>query len=180
MEEVKDKVCTLQEQVAQLQISNSVANNINFGNAPLPSEQKVSEPVIEPMNAEENKNMLLFNIRLNIETSLHELIGKIGYEDKTFLSIMKMIHILSNAEIIDGMTCDIISQVIKIANRGVHGEIVSDEYVTFVKETYPEIMRQLKVASSKLCYIVCPRCKYSGYSKYENVCSKCNYTFDGD
>lgn len=196
-EEVKDSIHILQKQVSQLQMSNTVENNISFGNTPLPSEQKVEEllqlvqelkstypktsaPVTDSMNIEGDKNIFLFKVRLDIETSLRELMEKIGYTDKIFLPMNKMIHILSSAEVIDGMTCDIISQVTKIANRGVHGEIVSDEYVTLVKETYPEIMRQLKVASSQLHYITCQKCRYSGYSKYENVCPQCNYTFDGD
>ena len=91
-----------------------------------------------------------------------------------------MIRLLNRAEVINGMTCDLIGQVIKITNRGVHGEIVSAEYVTFVEETYPEIMRQLKAASSRLVYITCPKCKYSGYSIYENVCPNCGYTHDDD
>ena len=51
---------------------------------------------------------------------------------------MYMVKMLLKEELISGMTSDLISQVCKIANRGVHGEIVSDEYITFVRETYPK------------------------------------------
>ena len=61
-----------------------------------------------------------------------------------------MMQHLKRAEVINGMTCDLISQIIKIANRGVHGEIVSAEYVNFVQETYPEIVRQLKEAYTQI------------------------------
>ena len=37
-------------------------------------------------------------------------------------------------------------QILKIANRGVHGEIISDEYISFVQKTYPELMKQLNEA----------------------------------
>ena len=102
---------------------------------------------------------------------LRNLCDKLGYEERMY--IPKMIQILYQTEVINGITRDLISQVSKIANRGVHGEIVSNEYIEFVKESYPEIKRQLKEADNALTYMTCPRCRYSGYSKYENVCPQC-------
>ena len=61
-----------------------------------------------------------------------------------------MTQLLYRAEAIDGITCDLICQVNKIANRVVHGEIVSDKYLCFVKKTYPEIMRQIQEASLRV------------------------------
>lgn len=75
---------------------------------------------------------------------------KIGYGD--IMSIMRMMRLLNREEILNGVTCDLIYQVNKIANRGVHGEIVSEEYLDFVKKTYPEIKRQLQEATAKLNY----------------------------
>lgn len=164
-EGVKDSLQNLQIQMAQLQMTNSVANNINLNNTALPSEQKIEELLSMVRNLQSNssdtetpsvdatvdiddKNVYLFKVRLDIETSLRELCEKIGHAEK--MPIVKMMQLLIRNEIIDNITCDLISQVIKIANRGVHGEIVSTEYVNFVNETYPEIARQLKDASSKL------------------------------
>lgn len=193
-EEVKDSLQNLQNQVNQMQITNSVATNLNFNNTTLPSEQKIEELlniVKEQQDAthhetdikeddskivDTDKNVFLFKVRLEIETTLRNLCEKIGYEGRS--SIMNMLRLLKRAEVIDGMAYDLIIQVIKIANCGVHGEIVSTEYITFVEDTYPEIMRQLKKASSKLVYMNCPRCKYSGYSVYENLCPKCGYSYD--
>lgn len=196
-EEVKDNIHALQAQIAQFQMSNTVANNISLGNASLPSEQKIEEllqivrsmqathfnghiSVSNPIDVDGGKNVYLFKVRLEIETTLRELCEKTGHSIKIPMSMMSMVQILNRAEIINGMTCDLISQVAKIANRGVHGEIVSDEYIAFVQETYPEIMRQLKEADSRLKYMTCPRCKYSGYSTNENVCPQCGYISDDD
>ena len=136
--------------------------------------------ISNPIDVDGGKNVYLFKVRLEIETTLRELCKKTGHSVKIPTSMVRMIQILNQAEIINGMTCDLISQVAKIANRGVHGEIVSDEYITFVQETYPEIMRQLKEADSRLKYMTCPRCKYSGYSTNENVCPQCGHISDDD
>ena len=164
-EEVKDSLQTLQTQVSQIQLTNSIANNINFNNSPLPSEQKIEELLQQVKELQstysaangssnntvtpiDDKNVYLFKVRLDIETSLRELCEKIGQAER--LSIPQMMQHLKRAEVINGMTCDLISQIIKIANRGVHGEIVSAEYVNFVQETYPEIVRQLKEAYTQI------------------------------
>jgi len=164
-EEVKDSLQTLQTQVSQIQLTNSIANNINFNNSPLPSEQKIEELLQQVKELQstysaangssnntvtpiDDKNVYLFKVRLDIETLLRELCEKIGQAER--LSIPQMMQHLKRAEVINGMTCDLISQIIKIANRGVHGEIVSAEYVNFVQETYPEIVRQLKEAYTQI------------------------------
>lgn len=192
-EEVKSSLQSIQSQIVQLQLNNSIATNINLGYGTLPSEQKLEEllqivrnmqnlqPNIDSTKSasqiqEDDKTVFLFKSRLGIETALRELCEKLGYEEK--IPIMRMAQMLLKAELINGMTCDLISQVCKIANRGVHGEIVSNEYIRFVKETYPEIQRQLKAASDRLHYVTCPKCKYSGYSTYENACPKCGTIFD--
>ena len=164
-EEVKDSVKSLQTQITQLQMTNSIANNISLGSTALPSEQRIEEllqivrdlqrkasdtnaPLAGSATKIDNENVYLFKVRLDIETSLRELCERIGHTER--IPVMRMTQLLSQAEIINKMTCDLISQVIKIANRGVHGEIVSTKYIDFVSETYPEIVRQLKEASSRL------------------------------
>lgn len=162
--EVKENLADLKMQLMQLQVSNSVANTIQFGSTSLPSEEKLEEllqlvrnlqqdaPTDTPDKQEydTDKSVYLFKVRLGIETTLSELTEKLGYNEK--MPMMKMVQALYRGEVIDGVTADLISQVVKIANRGVHGEIVSDEYINFTKQTYPEIQRQLKEALSKLNY----------------------------
>lgn len=194
-EKVKESLQSLQAQINQIQFTSSVETNVNVANTPLPSEQKIEEllQMVKELRAtssmtdttpnnsiieDSDKNVFLFKVRLGIETSLRELCEKIGCYDR--VPMMKMVQVLYRAEVINGMTCYLIGQVIKIANRGVHGEIVSSEYIKFVEETYPEIVRQLKVASSQLVFISCPKCKYSGYSTHANVCPQCGYVHDDD
>lgn len=193
--EVKESIIDLKMQLIQLQVSNSVANTIQFGGNVLPSEGKLEEllqlvqglqqgapkdamDVPNKPDEDEDKSVYLFKVRLGIETALSELAEKLGYNEK--MPMTKIVQILYRGEVIDGVTSDLISQAVKIANRGVHGEIVSDEYIDFMKQTYPEIQRQLKEAFTKLHYTVCPKCKYTGYSRYENVCPQCGYTHDDE
>ena len=64
-------------------------------------------------------------------------------------------------------------EVQKITSRGIHGEIVSDEYITFVKTVRQKLLQQLKEISKKIEYIKCLNCGYSGYSKDGKICPKC-------
>lgn len=190
--EVKESITDLKMQLIQLQVSNSVATNIQFGNSSMPSEGKMEELLqlvrglsqnSSDKNAvtkfdETDKSVYLFKVRLGIETALSELSEKLGFTDK--MPLYRSLQLMLKYELIDNIAFELISQVVKIANRGVHGEIVSDEYINFVKETQPEILRQLREASDKLHYTVCPKCKYAGYSKYENECPKCGYTHDDE
>lgn len=190
--EVKEELKNIQSQLQMTAISTNSSASINFSNSPLPSEQQLHELTellhqiqdknsapghIENIsNNNDDKNVYLFKIRLEIESALRKLCEKIGYAEKT--SAMQMVRFLGQKEVLPGMTIDLISQVIRIANRGVHGEIVSDEYIQFVKSAYPEILRQIKNFSDQLRYVTCPRCHFTGYSKYDDLCPQCGYAFD--
>lgn len=191
-EEVKESLQSIKMQISQLQLSNSV--DISLGNSILPSEAKMEELLtivreLQKSNssediakqadyAEKDKNVYLFKTRLKIETIMRDLCEKLGYENK--IPLTRMIHLLRKGEVIDGITCDLISQICKIANRGVHGEIVSDEYINFVRETTPKVIEILENASDKLKFVMCPKCHFSGYSIYENVCPQCGCVNDDE
>lgn len=209
-EEIKESLQNMQTQISQMQVNNSIANHFSFGNTALPSEAKLEELLqivrelqksseindsngssTEPNNAKAEEKaardsieysqdtvMYLAKVRCEIEVALRQLCEKIGYPNIPQLG--KMLGILNRAEILTGVTCDLINQVRKIANRGIHGEIISNEYLTFVKTAYPQIMHQLNVASNQLTYICCPRCNFTGYSAYENVCPRCGFVNDED
>lgn len=162
-EEVKGLMQQLQMQINQLQLTNSVANTITLGNSTLPSEQKIEEllqRVTELQNSNlnsmqeetkesfpkvEDNNVYLFKVRLDIEISLRELCEKAGFTE--LMTISKMMQVLKHAGVLQGVTIDLIYQVNKIVNRGVHGEIVSEEYIDFVRKMHPEIIRQLRETS---------------------------------
>ena len=164
-EEVKTALNSIQSQVNQLQLTSSVANNFSFYNSSLPTKQKLDElnkEIAESgeistgvditkeaiLDKDEDKAVYLFKVRLNIEKCVHEICEKIGEDIGT--SQRRGAFYLKNAGIIDNITFDLIRQVCSIANHGIHGEIVSDEYIEFVKRTYPEIMRRLKETTTRL------------------------------
>ena len=191
-EEVNDSLRNIQSQITQLQMTNSIATNVNVGSDTLATEKKMDAllrafeniqqsrtneiPARKYVSMNEDKSVFLFKIRLEIETTLRDLCEKTGYNEKTAIS--QMIRYLNRIEVLSGMTCDLILEVNKIANRGVHGEIVSDEYIKFVEEAYPKIMLQLNNAANRLTHTTCPRCHYSGYATYDNVCPQCGYIYD--
>ena len=109
-----------------------------------------------------DKNIFLFETRQEIEMALREICEKIGHPE--ILESMEMLRLISEKELIDNGTEKLIMEVQKITSRGIHGEIVSDEYITFVKNARP---------SKKIEYIKCLNCGYSGYSKDGKICPKC-------
>ena len=158
--EIKESVQQLHTQIAQLQVSNTVAANFSVGGGMLPSEEKMDQllKLVQELNAKtgednfhqlkeeliEDKNVYLFKIRLQIEKSVRELISRLDIPGPTPLS--RQLYTLLRMEIISDNTFELAMQILKIANRGVHGEIVSDEYISFVQKTHPELMKQLDEA----------------------------------
>lgn len=163
-EEVKETLKNIQAQINNMQLTNSVANNLNINNSVLPSEQRLEELLQkvtelqsnyliadkkeDTLPSKEDKSVYLFKVRLEIEKCLREMSERLGIDG--MVPVFKMVQQLGQKNIIDEMTCDLIIQVNKIANRGVHGEIISEEYIEFVKKAHPEIMRRLTEASKKV------------------------------
>lgn len=191
--EIKDAVHDLQLQI--MQIANANNNNVRIeNNMSLASQGELSDLLkgqqetqssgghshnvnqhIEPSVSSETE--FLFKVRYTLEVAMRRLCDKLGFvTEKSTLPMMT--NFLRRVEIIQGSTYEIIKQIILITTRSAHGEIVSSEYISFVQKAYPNIMQELEDAQKNLKYTTCPRCKYSGYSKYENVCPQCNFTYD--
>lgn len=157
-EEVKESLKNIQTQIIQLQMNNSVSNKISIENTPLPSEKTLedmqknisgSEKEVSELEIKKNrdKNIFLFETRQEIEMALREICEKIGHPE--ILASMKMLRLISEKKLIDNDTEKLIMEVQKITSRGIHGEIVSDEYITFVKTVRPKLLQQLKEISKK-------------------------------
>lgn len=86
----------------------------------------------------------LFNIRYALETKLKTLCVKCGCEDAQ--SITQMLRYLCQNEILDSVTVDVMIQIVRIANRGIHGEEISPSYLTFVNDMLPDIWNDLDYA----------------------------------
>lgn len=124
----------------------------------------------------DDKSVFLFRIRYDIETTLRNLCEKTGCT--TQMNIYQMVKHLTQIELLNPNISGMIHEVMKIANRGVHGEIISDEYVDFVRDAHPAIVSELQRCSEQLVYTVCPRCHYSGYAAYTNVCPRCKFRYN--
>lgn len=159
--EIKDNISSIEQQIEELTITNSVANHIQIGSPVLPSEEKLEEllHLVRGMNKQEDspgsldeeempkdKAVYLFKVRLNIEKAVNELYKPDRFgDDRNRISLAYRTEWLARNEILDRTTANLIREVIMIANRGVHGEIVSDEYINFVRQVYPEIKTRLKI-----------------------------------
>lgn len=189
VDKIKDDISNIKTQILQ---SNSLTTNISISNELLPSNEKLKElektakhlysentdkkNIYRSSGKDISKTPWLHKIYSEITQELSKIIEKIGYNSNMTLS--DMIEILYRGEILDGLTIDLLRQIIKITSRGLQGEIISNEYINFIEQVYPDVQHKLDEASNNFFFISCPRCRFAGYSKYENVCPQCGYTFD--
>lgn len=165
--EIKEEVKELGKQVTELKVTNSIANHIQISNSSLPSEGKLEELLELVRNiqqeagkkAEENinelpqdKSVYLLKVRQGIEKLVFELVEKAGYITKAPLTLSRCIWWLGKTELLDRRTVDVLIEIVRIANRGVHNEIISDEYIEFVQTAYPEIEVLLKSCLDNVQY----------------------------
>lgn len=151
--EVKEAVGELRFQIMDLKISNS--NTVVF-NQPLPTKSELLE--LEKNVGHNNQanpdqeifldivddSIYLFKVRLTLEKLLSSLCEKWDYTDRK--SMPRMVQFLVRYEVIDKNIAGLIQEIIKIANCGVHGEIVSGDYISFVKKVFPSVKYTLEKA----------------------------------
>lgn len=193
--EVKESVDELKIQILDLKITNSNSNTLVFNNPPSLPPKDVLDQLQKETNSQKNDQaetspefgisedtIYLFQVRLSLEKQLTALCNLFQYGERR--SMYAMTQVLMQHEVIDFKIVELIREVINITNRGVHGEIVDDDYLQFVKNTYSTIKNALDSAHSfytdSRYYCVCPTCRYEGPSKYKNVCPKCGFVSDDD
>ena len=158
-EEVKASLNNLQQLVSQIQISNSVAPQFTITGGSLPSEERMDNLIkeIHLLNEQNTnkqtekqdkvnipaQNLELFKIRYGIEARLNDAMDLIGYNGKNHISLVQSAYYLSRQGVLDPKCIDLLIQVVRIANRGVHGEIVDQKYLDFASEAYPKIIDAL-------------------------------------
>ena len=158
-EEVKASLNNLQQLVSQIQISNSVAPQFTINGGSLPSEERMDNLIKEihllneqntnKKTEKQNKvnipaqNLELFKMRYGIEEKLNDAMDLIGYNGKNHISLVQSAYYLSQQGVLDPKCIDLLIQVVRIANRGVHGEIVDQKYLDFASEAYPKIIDAL-------------------------------------
>lgn len=155
-EEVKASLNNLQQLVSQIQISNSVAPQFTINSGLLPSEERIDNLIKEiHLLNEQNKdkqveqrdeitipasNLELFKMRYEIEIRIREALELIGYTGKNRTSLMQATYYLNQQGALDPTSTDLIIQMLRIANRGVHGEIIGQKYMDFASQAYPQII----------------------------------------
>ena len=158
-EEVKASLNNLQQLVSQIQISNSVAPQFTITGGSLPSEERMDNLIkeIHLLNEQNTnkktekqdkvnipaQNLELFKMRYGIEEKLNDAMDLIGYNGKNHISLVQSAYYLSQQGVLDPKCIDLLIQVVRIANRGVHGEIVDQKYLDFASEAYPKIIDAL-------------------------------------
>lgn len=158
-EEVKASLNNLQQLVSQIQISNSVAPQFTITGGSLPSEERMDNLIkeIHLLNEQNTnkktekqdkvnipaQNLELFKMRYGIEAKLNDAMDLIGYNGKNHISLVQSAYFLSQQGVLDPKCIDLLIQVVRIANRGVHGEIVDQKYLDFASEAYPKIIDAL-------------------------------------
>ena len=158
-EEVKASLDNLQQIVSQIQVSNSVAPQFTINSGSLPTEEKIDKLTEElHLFNEQNKNkqaeqqdkvtipvqnLELFKMRYVIEVRLKEALELIGYNSKNRASLMQGTYYLNQQGVLDPTSTDLVIQMLRIANRGVHGEIIGQKYMDFASEAYPQIIDAL-------------------------------------
>ena len=95
-----------------------------------------------------NDNLLMFQVRFNIEKQLtriweqrfesKEYDGRLKYQ-----SVTKIIQDLTKYEIIDGNFYGILREILSICNYAIHGEAVTENQVAFVSKNAKQILDYL-------------------------------------
>lgn len=156
--EVKESIGELRLQILDLKIANSNYNTLVVNNQPLPSKDELSQlqnniPSNNSQTHSEttnfnisDNNIYLFKVRFSLENQLSSLCSTYQYTGRK--SMYSMTQFLVRQEIIDMSTANLIREIINIANRGVHGEIIDDDYIQFVNNAYPTIEHILNTANN--------------------------------
>ena len=190
--EVKAEISDLRLQMMDVKIGNSMSLSVYSGDAP--TREEVSEinkaSVVREKDTKDNSLVVdeivsedavyLFKVRLTLEKALSSLCGQL-YAGTTNTNQM-LAYIVTNG-LLEKKTADYLRQIFTICNRGIHGEIISEEYMKFVKNILPSVLKKINETTSRLGYknyFVCPRCKYSGYSEVGNQCPVCGFVSDDE
>lgn len=152
--DVKESIGELKYQILDMKISNNNSSTVVLNYPPLASKDELLQMQmnIKPEENEHNAttdepkipndNVYLFKVRLDLEKQLFSLCNLFQYGERR--TMYAMVQFLIQHEVIDRNTAELIRQILNIANRGVHGEIIDDDYISFVKKTYPKIQTILE------------------------------------
>lgn len=194
--EMKNEFKELKYEIKEYTLSNSFRSDINIGigQDSLPPKESIKDDinkvesnlieVVDKKNEDDiygkftlsEDQLYLYKVKYTIEKYLNNIIIKLNINGCR--GINTMINVLAKNETIDIITVEYIRKVSSICNRGIHGEIVDNEYITYVKNIFPVIVDRLEEIDSLLLPYICSKCGYRGYSIYSNVCPICGFVSD--
>mgnify|MGYP004485415413 CR=1 FL=1 len=126
-EEVKASLDNLQKIVSQIQVSNNVAPQFTINSGPLPSEERIDNLI---------KEIHLLNEKNKDKRSTGT--NRVHWQDSNFAYASHLLF--KSAGALDPTSADLIIQMLRIANRGVHGEIIGQKYMDFASQAYPQLI----------------------------------------
>lgn len=191
--ELKTEVQKVKFEIMQFSLNNSLKSDIriDIGNEVLPSKETIKNDLSltnENDSQEKYSNIfgdvsdnavILFKARYLIEQRVYSIANKYGVDYKKGLNGTS--KSLLNAELINSRTYQYISKVLAICNRGIHGEIIDEYYIDYVRKILPEILDGLSVIRFQEMantFHKCKNCGFSRISDFELKCPECGLILD--
>lgn len=159
MENIRNDI---NEKISILSTSLSYHNSSHI-NIALPSQNEIKNILLETekqktinesingninnehKNTKENNAVaFLAIVRKDIEVSLKEIIERNNIFCRQFMTSSYMLKMLIQKEIINPNLGRMIQQIIMICNRGIHGEIVDENYIRYVENIYKYVLNELE------------------------------------
>ena len=200
-EEIRGEISTIRNDILSLAINNNNNQHVYLGLDKLPSTTELEEVkkesagrgVLRKAQAAEDFKLLndfkisdeqefLYKTRYALEMKLNELGEYQGLN--RYKASRKLAAALWKYGVISNQVYDKIEKVLSICNRGIHGELINQDYIEYVKSVLNEISKEFDSLLSEnprkisRGLVVCSRCGYSGDAEYDNVCPKCGFVSD--
>lgn len=200
--ELRKEVLGIKYDIVSLASIHSNNNNsIYFSNERIPMESEVKsiidnkttnhgdsikikpegENIVEDFPDISDNNIYLFKVRLTLEKKIIDLMKIYAISESS--NIKTNITLLRHCGAINMITEDKLLKVLSICNRGVHGEVIDNEYISYVKVVLDEFKKEIvdfnyKAKQDMESFVVCDRCGYTGASFYNNQCPCCKHISD--
>ena len=192
--DLKGQIIDVKSNITQIaSVSSSSATNIYLGENPSQKEMNkteealateavssndIQEETLESKFAPNDNAQYLFRTRYTLERYLLQFYSRMFdiSSDDSYIRMDRMISALRNEGIIDGVISNALKQVYTICNRGIHGKIISNDHMNFVKKNIKLIYRYIEKTTQRLGYkpfYVCEYCGFAGSDEGDNICPKC-------
>lgn len=153
----KNKIETEKELLQiRAEISNNSIHNsnviYNYANLPdstlknMEKEYKSTTNTYNNIDVDED-TILCFKIRQRIEILLKQIAQKHGLVEKNY-TIIPLLRILVNKEIVSDKLYNVLIEIIIICNKSIHGEEISRNHSDFIKNTYMQVLFELEKVNS--------------------------------